>query len=764
MSVSPNENYELLVDELRELQQKLYKEATFEEYIENEFQNMNLKLEKQITNAQCLQKYVIFFSSNAHKIASNFFSGQYINSFIGLENQQLPLEEADIALNNYTMVAKECLNNIQVFVKLAIKTIELHPELNTTTCYSLIPSIFGNLLTKEDTDRFHQFTKMLFNTAPGVAPRFIAFAFMTPPVLDFISSLIEKIDANLCDIEHFTNSLRKSWKENAYLVPKYIIDIVSDSEHPENILFDLLLKPIILYSKYYGLTKPNDEIDSSAVTEVLKQLDHYKQELWDDIKTSPVHCMLPPSIKILGLMNKTFFTFLIEDLTVLHKFSKIAKENGYFNVPVPQYRGSHKILFFSNPNDLQRNSANQSTSNFWANQEDVEYEVRKLLIQSPFIQKTFSNCPDQNFFNELLKIKTLVPIAHQMKLELNIRRVEKLVGNKFDFRLLLDLLQKRFKERTIEHKSKLSKLAQLHLTYDTIFEISNKNTKLIKKKMTIIRYFMILEWQKDEEHQLLKDLEEKQEKNLNSQDEFLNFFQETTEKWENWLKKRHYNKWDDTIILHSFILEQYPLSLYQDMHPSLVHEDQIIASLIIDQKEEMINVFKDKFIDKFIERPELLTHMMFLLNKALNAQDPIAAAKLLGKVFHEMAFVTQTEIKEDAGGNEFTPLRLYIFILAEPRHLISYLSYISHFLYPLYNIEKYLEIMTITDALIGHFRELIKKLKPAPNKEKRKAIRLEKGLVLSKSSTNIASLDTSIRRSSSYTVLSELDHSENNSD
>ena len=760
MSASPNENYEILVDELREIQQKLYKEATFEDYVEKELQDVTSKLELQIQKAKFLQKYVIFFSSNSHKIASNFSSLQYINNFIGLENQKFTLEEADIALYNYTKVAKMCLQNIQILSKLAIKTIELHPELNTTTCFSLIPSIFGNLLTKEDTDKFHEFSKMLFTTAPGVAPRFIAFAFMTPPVLDFIKSLFEEIDVSMNDIENFVDYFKESWKENAYLVPQYIIDIVSDSNYPENHIYDLLIKPILVHSKFFGLTKPCEVIDNSIISEILKQLDSYKHELWDQIKNSPTHCSLPQSIKILTDMHKTFYTFLNEDLTVLSKFSKIAKENGYFSIDVPQYQGPHKILFFTDTDFVERTTPNQSFSEFWSNQEDLELEVRTLLINCPFIQKSFSNCPEKNFFNELLKVRTLAARDKQLKLELNIKRVQKQVGDKFDFRLLLDLLQKGLRDRTIEHKNKLNQLAQYHTTFDTILEMSNKNANLIKKKILIIRYFMIVEWQKEEGNKLSKQMEDNQIKLLNSQDQFYNFFEDVSQSWQQWLKKRNYNLWDYTLIIHSYLLEKFPLSLYQEKHPELVHEDEIIASLISEEREEMIDIFKDKFINNFIERPELLTDMIILLKKALNAQEPTIAAKLLGRVFHEMAFITQTEIKEDAGENEFTPLRLYIFILAEPEHLISYLSYLSHFLYPLFNIQKYMEIITISDALIGHFREIIKKLRPTPVHtealhDNRKSLRL--GRAMSKADLDITNIESSIKRSSSYSVLVELD-------
>ena len=62
MSASPDDNYEELVDKLRELQAKLYKEAAFEEYRKNEENILSTQLENSFKKAYFCQKYYIYLN------------------------------------------------------------------------------------------------------------------------------------------------------------------------------------------------------------------------------------------------------------------------------------------------------------------------------------------------------------------------------------------------------------------------------------------------------------------------------------------------------------------------------------------------------------------------------------------------------------------------------------------------------------------------------------------------------------------------------
>ena len=704
MSALPEENYESLVDELRAIQALIYKESAFIEYKNSELQDISSKLEKSVQKSQCILKYLTYFISNANNYKTNFYSFQIINSFFNSEDlSQISLDEAGDELSPFTSIAKMCLQNISMLSKVAIKCIELHPELNNTICYSVIPSIFGNMVTGSRTDAFHEFSKQLFSSAPGVAPRFISFCFMTPPVLEFVKCVADDIQSEITETEKFSDEFVASWKENASLMPKFIIDVLDDSSSPETLLFDLFIKQLIMFPKIYCISDNSALLDDDSASAILAKLAAHKKELWDACFLSPIHCNLPPNIDLAATLKKKFFLFSLEDMSVLAKFAEVASELGFFTIETPKVQCSKKALIFVDKEPEESHASFSTTDG--NNEEDLECSLRNVLLQCPRILKVFDTAPEHNLFAELLKMRSFVPDDQRMRLELKIKQIQKIAGDKFDFRSLLDLLNDKIKRRSDEHKESLMKIASMNRMLNYFQEISKKNNKTILSKIAIVRFFMVAEWQK--ETSTIKDI---QDEVFNSQDSFMEYFENISNLWNQWLKSKKYFCSNDAILVLSIIMEHIPLSLYQEHHKELIEKDNMMYDIMKNRNEEAIALIKDSFLEKFISRPELLNYSLVLFQKSLTASNPVRAAHFMKKMFHELAFVTETEVKVEAGENEFTPLRLLVIILSEPKELFSFLSYIAHFLYPLYEDPKIMEVITISEALIGHFNEILDKL------------------------------------------------------
>ncbi|EAY21034.1 hypothetical protein TVAG_172920 [Trichomonas vaginalis G3] len=712
MSASPTDDYVQMVEELRELQVKLIKEDTFYEYLENETKETISKLEKISYRARCIQKYIITFLASTFRVKPSSYSLQYVNSLFTYDiGQKIPYKIADIDLDPFYKVGKACVQDFDILSNISVKLIDTHPEFVHNLCNSTIPALFQNLFTRKSIIEFNNFTKTLFAKFPLYVPRFLSFMLMHPLMSQFIESVIEEIQVPYTD-ENYIEKFIESWNNNYTLMPKLFIDILKNSSTPETLLFDLFVKPIFQFPKMHCLLHQLDEIDEKRLAQIITQLNTMQDKLWEAFSDSSELCDFPKEESNVQIQSiSQFFVFSDEDLVILSYIAEIGKEMDLLDIDVPEIQPYKVIFIFPEPVEVPQ--ASMSSIILYSSQpDDIEMNIRSLIVKCPPIIHASSLSQEKNFFFEIRKMLAFIPREEETSFELKIVKVEQMVKDRYTFRNILDILKNAFEKRSNEHIKSLSNIAQMNNKNKTLHVSIEELTEHLKNRMSVLRYYLLQSWSNDPQNEISLP-----EDVIENPDTFSEFFTKSYGIWTEWLKNKQFFTWDDTMEFHEFLMRKIPLEKFVEKHQNLVEEDQKFVDLIDNKKDEIMEMIKDKFIKVFLNRPELLDEAELYCRQIFTEKSPLEASNKMHLMFRELIFVTESEVKDDAGENEYTPLRLLVFIRARPQNLFSKLTYMSHFLYSMMEDPLQVEVITICEALCGHFREIIDKFTEHPAEE-----------------------------------------------
>lgn len=712
MTVSPDEDYVQLVDDLSEVQRKLVKEDTLYEYIEKDTKETETKLELLTYRVRCIQKYIITFLSSTFRVKPSNYSLPYINSIFTYNiNEPIPYELEPESLQSYYKVAKQCTDQIDILAQVAIKLQEVRPELTHNICNSTIPALFQNLYTRESIEQFHEFTKYIFSKFPGSANKFLNFLLMHPLTSQFVEALIEDIPVPYTH-ENYVSFLKKSWKRNAGIMPQFVVDIFADSPTPATILFDSIIKPIFQFPKMNRLIHQLDEIDEQRLAKLIEDIGAIKEKLWKRLTKSGPLCKFPREENNSQIRNiSSFYVFSDDDLVILSYFSKYAKEMDLFDIPVDPPSTYNSILIFPDP--VEPPQASMSSIVLYSSHlDDTEMNIRSLLVKLPPISHASSSSADRGFFAEIRKIIAFLPHEKELSFEIKVAKIEKKVDNKLTFREIVNILNEALEKRAKEqHKKSIAFLAAFNNAIKDLSLNIEKLTRHLKKRMSVLRFYMIQQWSKE------INFQDPPDSVIEDSDQFTEYYKNHYNEWMSWLKAKQFFTWDDSLEFHEFLMKKIPNETFNEKKPLLLEEDKKLVEILKEKKEEIIQSITDKFIKVFIQRPELIDEAVKLCQSVFQCKTPLESSKKLRKMLKEIIFVSQTEVKEDAGENEFTPLRLLVIIRANPTNLFSKLTYMSHFLYSLMEEPSQVEVLTICEALCGHFREIIANFSEQPQSQ-----------------------------------------------
>ncbi|OHT04998.1 hypothetical protein TRFO_27386 [Tritrichomonas foetus] len=644
------------LENLRNVQINLKRESAFETFYWRETREFN----REISNIYIKVVYQAKLLSN---VCMNTFTNSvlqqspvYISSLFNIiPSSILP---PNIPHNDLILIQKSIMSlysDIPGLCKKCDSLIRKDPSNAKILAFSTIPSFFGNLWCSESADKYLQFMKEIIINYPQHSNIFSQVMYTIPLFFDFLQELSEDLDLNS---EHFADTFYENWKKNAKYCPKPIIEMLSYSSNPGNLLFKSLLERMIHSPSSYRIMPyviGKDKIDPKFYRKTLKDMSN---KLWECLEIVKNEATLLPTSNNMKLFLPDYencFMFTSIDLDLILSLAKLKIAN-----PLP--KDQFIPYLFIHPEQVPKSPV----VTFPATMEGRLREMLILLNNVPecyqiiqineLLQNEIDFMPNSTIFKK--KMVELSPLIKDIKMEKCIK-----------------ILQENFDQRENDRKKLATEISIMNKTNRKLHMISNKIDICLNviKKATI--FILMEEWAKAENPLLNID-----DSLYINESEFGHFLTQLIEKWENWCKINHYSLDPAYDEVFNYLMRAHPFEKFIQSRPDEAKADEVLYNNVKTVKEKSMEIFLAKVLDYFKENPEeKLISATKLLRSVFMIESPLYKAEKFIQTNAQINYLIQLAGEKEIGADQYTPVQFLILALENPPHLKSTIRYIKFF-------------------------------------------------------------------------------------
>lgn len=675
-----------ILSELRTSQMKIKKEIAFNDYKEEALKNLKIEIDEIMKKACIALKvsslyYIVLYKkfdlenefSTYIEVFPAYFtkvlSSDEVTSHNTRINDRLMIVK-DEENTNYINFAKYLYDNPEIFKEKIESYLAKYPKLKTMLFVSVVPSIFKFCITKEYTEKFKEFFKLL---NPECKEHAILFLYTTFHVIDFINSICIGITKENFREEKFWNYLKKEWNEKAHIFPRFIIDIIELTDDPKEFFIENFMNKIFFGSLLNQLSYPSFLFTKNDIDELSTSIEKHSSWLWETLVNKSKS---PPVLSDEELPFKFVpsYSFTNVDLKILYdladekfknKLSRCKGDRNYF-LTVLSDINSYKPSF----NIEIQNEHEMSLRNFLSG-----------IPSLPTIEE--KSTQSESLFNILLNQVNFVPHEQSLSLIYNLQEVKHLVTNTDDHRKLLELLESGFEYRTKLYKNDIMLISKVTSISDILRMMRFYTEKVVDNAFGQFKLYLFNKKKTDNLNEISLWNEDELKKLFDNFNEYQQFFQSVKKRWDEVFEykvdgnTRMLKVKNDVIIFCNILTRHLPYDIYVKQNQSSLHKDEEIYEKM-DQFKHNIDKENLTFAEK---HEDLFGDSVDYFKRAMETRYLVPFHKFLNKFLRSIDLISH-KFKKDPGEDQKVPLRFYAIILARPKHLFSVISYFHYMTKP----------------------------------------------------------------------------------
>lgn len=675
--------------------------------MENEYENF-LHMNKillayhmySINNAGFVLKPSVFESLRANPQTSEKRSSH-------IKYNQLATEKYQVFFSYFH---DEVINFSTVCMKLALKKKELIDILT----FSVIPSFFSFLSTKNKIEQFLSFMNNVFTYEEPLGCEFSRLIFVLPEFRLFFKKIVEKLKIPIhtltsSDVPKFVTDFCNCFKKYIYLCPSIVQQVMEFTKDQNNFLKESFLIPAFTQLRQFGLI-PYDATIASDLKDALKNA---IIGVTSDLVTMINESDSSTSLTTVGDINnispylENTYLFTYYDLLCINQMTDVTLQDGVhidkisstpfleptdYSVFVLKYCFNEKIA----PSEtVQLSSLDDLESNLRAlltNINVIPVGVENKTIEEVIDKQSLLVSEDKRF---LLKLKVEI-------LKKNMERVIN-DGITYSFEELVDFMKQKFDERDAERKEEVVRISSMNTKIKYVRNMKDRLDAIQKNSLlNSFQYQLIEKWSRESNPTSLIN-----DSIYESSDQFSKVFGSIVSNFNNWLVSNGFQKINDCSIVHNYVMSAIPLDLFIKHRKGLQEDDRNFYQKVRDRKDELLENVCEEWMKPFLHNKKLVEPLLDAINAYYSAKTPIEKVIQINKLRRKADQITTREGFSEIGADQQLPVVLMTMILSQPQHYISNLVYLEYFYLSTYKIYPILIADQQTDYSISLMRSLI---------------------------------------------------------
>ena len=591
----------------------------------------------------------------------------------------------------YTPAIKHFVKNPLDFSRVCVEYALTHEDEIDRLTFSIIPSFFGYLSSKQMTERYINFLKDVIIHSVDVAQKFGRLIFALPDFRVFLTRVVEKLVKPIHNVtgdgKRFKKEFCDRWARYAEYCPSIVRTILQLFPNKEKFLANAFIIPAMQSLKIYELIPYSASVSiemEQVLTQVLVDSAKFLVQQIDEAKYPVSAVYIKDIFEITPDVLNTFI-FSYQDLQLLselvHYSHKVLNKFPVKRIPFKDsfMTRDYSAYVFKFEENVKK-AARKSTIHL-SSHDVLESELRSILTELSLIPLGTAGIKDISMDEILSKQVLLASDDSRLHLELRVHDYKKSYqrvvdeGTTYSITDLLKLMKRKFAEREKDRREKVKAVSTYNASVSQLKGIKRRLLQLVPLKSLIFQSQLVDKW--NEEKNPLRLLNESVYK---TKELFQSAFQNIVDNFNEWLSIKGYSPINDYAIVHDLVMRNIPLVKFRTYQPRLSKMDNACLRALTEHEKEFINDTKEPWMDVIINNNKLIDPAINLLNKFYNTEaTPLDKIMYLNKFRDKVDQIVKYEIKDDVGADQVIPMILCLLCKSHPKMLPSNLEYVDFY-------------------------------------------------------------------------------------
>lgn len=592
-----------------------------------------------------------------------------------------------------TVIAK-LLSNPKEFSSLLEAFLESHKEMENSVVFSLIPSLYSCLWSKEESMRF---VELILALDPKYHPSFTRLLLVHPSFFVFLSSIQSEANRLLNSEKTNLSEILDLFKSITFLFPSSIHYLLSKIQNPIDFFIESILKPLLAKPALYGLVPSSEirtfsdlcnDIDRGKIEEIVNSLLNQINAIQMQPNESSLASVLSGKEQSIYLLN--YDCKLLKDITNADIVA--LDEDGVYQVPIKRS--------FDIQQTLSKVDEEDTTDPF-------EALLRTLVIQLDVAHA------GKDIIDTLDAALMLHAGASRLKFELRLdefKQMKKQKNAPDDVSYYVELLTSAYEQRMKHRKATLS-----NSTTSDVFKVQNLqssqavNFLLRTRQMTFFNMWS--------ETSVFESYEPQYNELCTNSKSFCKAYKSLITQFTQFAEEKKFSITKDQFIpiVYNRLTQKITLTLFRQNHPELVQLDEEIHNMIKENKEALYSKNSLPFLQAFKDEPQLMGLSAQHLKRAFDEDSVIPIAEWIDRALTALIHVLSFQGYKEIGADHWLPMTLILFIHVNPEKIASVAAYMHHCLLTLPDnnpISQSIEYnVTMTHSASEYFKNELQKFK-----------------------------------------------------